>query len=39
MNMDPEEQTMVILLTQRFPFNAGDLVGQDSTLSYQSLTK
>ena len=38
-NMDPQEQTLVILVTQRFPFNAGDLLGQHSTLFYQSLTK
>ncbi len=38
-NLDPSEQTLVILLTQRFPFNSGDLLGTFSTLFYQALVK
>jgi CubicO group peptidase (beta-lactamase class C family) len=36
-NLDPKEQTVVVLVTQRFPFNADDLLGRFSTLFYQAL--
>jgi CubicO group peptidase (beta-lactamase class C family) len=38
-NLDPREETLVILVAQRFPFNADDLLGLFSTLFYQSLVK
>jgi CubicO group peptidase (beta-lactamase class C family) len=36
-DIDPKEQTMILLVAQHFPFNEHDLFGQASTLIYASL--
>jgi CubicO group peptidase (beta-lactamase class C family) len=36
-DIDPKEQTMILIVAQHFPFNQHDLFGQASTLIYASL--